>query len=76
MRNIIRRDSSISSEILAQLALKYPNLNIYWLLTGEGNMLQNEPITSQNCTELKEHLKTAQDLIETQKMLIEQLKKG
>lgn len=87
LRNIIRRDGSPSADILANLVSTYDDLNINWLLTGEGNMLlgSNENLIKedsikdlekmkQTIEDLEDRLKLAQDLIDTQKILIEHLK--
>lgn len=33
---------SIGSDAIRQIYLKYPTVNIHWLVTGEGNMLQDQ----------------------------------
>jgi len=39
---------SIQPEKIQSIASSYPNLNIVWLLTGEGEMLKSSSITVQN----------------------------
>ncbi len=44
--------SDLNSKYLAEILLKYPNINPFWLLTGEGEMtksnIQNVHIEGQN----------------------------
>lgn len=40
--------SSISTQKLIDIINFYPNLNLFWLLTGEGNMLNNGTQTIEN----------------------------
>lgn len=71
LRNIIKRDSSISSDIIVQLADSYSELDVMWLIFGES-----KKNTSTNCQDCEDKLKLAELVIETQKELIQQLKKG
>ncbi|MDR2584806.1 MAG: helix-turn-helix domain containing protein [Prevotellaceae bacterium] len=52
---------SIQPDKLESIALKYPELNIDWLLTGRGEMLLPDPseqeIPSNNSTDLMELLR-------------------
>lgn len=40
-------DSSVSDMFLAKIIAVFPELNIEWLLTGEGEMLREEGIVQQ-----------------------------
>ena len=40
-------DSSVSDMFLAKIIAIFPELNIEWLLTGEGNMLRKEGVIQQ-----------------------------
>lgn len=40
-------DSSVSDMFLAKIIAVFPELNIEWLLTGEGEMLRKEGIVQQ-----------------------------
>lgn len=40
-------DSSVSDMFLAKIIAVFPELNIEWLLTGEGEMLRKEEIVQQ-----------------------------
>jgi transcriptional regulator with XRE-family HTH domain len=43
--NNIRK--SIQPDKIQRIALLYPDLNIGWLMTGNGNMLISEPVVSE-----------------------------
>lgn len=49
-------DTLPSSKILIPLIQRYPSLNLYWLLLGEGEMLRQrkETTSSQPCEECRE----------------------
>lgn len=36
--------TSVSSDTIAEISAKYPQVNIYWVLTGEGEMLRSSNI--------------------------------
>lgn len=38
----LKRESSIGSDVLETLSKIFPDLNLEWLLTGEGSMLKSE----------------------------------
>lgn len=38
---------SIGSDAIRQIYLKYPSVNIHWLVTGEGDMFQNQSKSNQ-----------------------------
>ena len=40
---MVRNNGSIGSEVLAKIVIYYDDLNINWLLTGEGDMLKSSP---------------------------------
>lgn len=44
--NAIR--DGISTKTLAKIMIAYPELNLDWLILGEGEMLKNSPILTQN----------------------------
>lgn len=37
---IIKSGSSIMSETLQRMSIEFPDLNIHWLITGEGDMIK------------------------------------
>jgi hypothetical protein len=40
LSKFLNNGSSIGSKILLRIKSKFPNLNLVWLLTGEGNMIE------------------------------------
>lgn len=56
--SIILGKADISREVLRKLALKYPNINLTWLLTGQGEMfMQNSgPIDKTGISEYKNNV--------------------
>lgn len=56
--SIILGKADISREVLRKLALKYPNINLTWLLTGQGEMfMQNSgPIDGTGINEYKNNV--------------------
>lgn len=43
---MVRNNGSIGSELLSKIVIYYDDLNIRWLLTGEGDMLKSSPNVS------------------------------
>lgn len=41
-RNYFRVEGTIDSDILALVSIKYPDLNLYWVITGNGEMINWE----------------------------------
>lgn len=44
LRRAIKNSTDIQSKWLSVIAEKYHDLNIYWLLTGKGDMLKNDSL--------------------------------
>lgn len=44
------KNTSVSSEIIAEISTKYPDINLIWLLKGEGDMIitENEDEETEN----------------------------
>jgi transcriptional regulator with XRE-family HTH domain len=42
--NIIKGKNAPSGEVLAKIAKEYPDLNLNWLMTGKGKMMNNKDI--------------------------------
>lgn len=40
----IKRNSDLNSQLIGRIARTYPNVNLDWLLTGEGNILKTDSI--------------------------------
>jgi len=77
---------SIGQEVIKKISLTYPELNIAWLLTGEGSMLkednqQNVPIPKDwernyqdRISSLEEKVQMLNETIAAQKQIIEDQK--
>lgn len=53
------KEKALSSDVLAKIVAKYPDINTYWLLNGIGEMLKNpKPITTLE----KENKNTKEDI--------------
>lgn len=46
--SFLNSKSGISEDRLTEIAIAYPNLNMNWLLTGDGEMLKNISENSEN----------------------------
>lgn len=44
-RNYFSTTGNISSDVLREIGVKYPELNMQWVLLGEGSMLREDTIT-------------------------------
>jgi hypothetical protein len=42
LSKLLIKGNSIGSQILIRIKCRYPNLNINWIITGEGNMIVDE----------------------------------
>jgi len=72
------KEGSLNSTTLVNIYTKYPNINIDWLLTGNGEMLR-ETFTLKPTTYLHDNVEEETNnkdyLIDVQKKLIEKLEK-
>ncbi len=50
-----KNNANIGSQIIEKIVRIYPDINLDWLITGEGKMLKE---TTQHSPDLVEHLKT------------------
>lgn len=79
------KNTSVKSSLLANLLVKYPELNPEWLLTGKGEMLKdqrersieaamvNEPHAEygyKNCKELEKEIIYLKEIIKTKDELL------
>ncbi|WP_158979182.1 hypothetical protein [Cellulophaga sp. L1A9] len=39
---MLKNNASIGSDVIENIVATYPNLNLVWLITGEGEMLKSE----------------------------------
>lgn len=44
---ILDKNSGLSAESIEKIYSKYPEINLHWLLTGEGDMLRKEGVIQQ-----------------------------
>jgi hypothetical protein len=83
---LLSRSNNVGSEILEKIHKVYPELNMLWVLHGEGEMLlehkeneiivsvkQPESMTSQALEELRATIDFLKDQIRTKDMLISDL---
>lgn len=74
----LKNNRTIGVDKLENILKTYPEINIEWLLTGEGEMLKNICPKSEQYTDLENLLNsvihTQQEIINNQKETIEQLK--
>lgn len=52
------KNANVGSQILEKIVKKYPDINVAWLLTGEGDML----VSQENISEKKDISKTTKNL--------------
>lgn len=74
---VINNKKGITNNILQSITAKYKDLNLRWLLIGEGEMLiRTEPqYGSMNLT-AEEQIANLKKIIALQEQLIEEMKKG
>jgi hypothetical protein len=41
-RNYFRVEGTVDSDLLALISIKYPDLNLFWVITGKGEMINWE----------------------------------
>lgn len=44
----LKPNQSISSEILSQITDKFPEINLYWLISGEGEMIKQPDLSAKS----------------------------
>lgn len=64
--------SAPSTDIIVEISSKFPDINIEWLITGNGNILKTELTTDENDKDVK-YLK---ELLEEKSKRIESLEKN
>jgi len=71
------RKGSIGSNAIEKIVSAYPDINVYWLVTGEGEMLVDTSSTLKNvfikcpvCEDKERLIKLLEDFIENQKITI------
>lgn len=53
------KNANVGSQILEKIVKKYPDINVAWLLTGEGDML----VSRENISEKKDISKTTENVV-------------
>lgn len=67
---------SIQPKTLHKIAVRFPDLNTGWLLTGEGEMLRSAPVPALKDEGYKDrYISMLEDRVEEQKMTIERFGK-
>ena len=71
------RNGSIGSSVIEKIVSAYPDINVYWFITGEGDMLTDPNSTVKNvfskcqaCVEKERIIKLLEEYIENQKITI------
>lgn len=65
---------TIGSDILNNIVAAYPELNLYWLIAGEGNMLKDEETReSMEMVELRMEIKSLNAQLARERELVGQL---
>ena len=75
--------STVNDVFLTTIIATYPDINLIWLISGKGEMLNNYSIenlldnktSTDNSQELQELIATQKDLIKMQKDKIEELER-
>ncbi|EKB60740.1 hypothetical protein [Bergeyella zoohelcum] len=69
------KESPPTSEIIAEISTRYPDINLIWLLTGKGEMIQNKNTYPTKESEFYEKLLELKNKeIEMKDEMIKQLK--
>lgn len=70
------KEKALSSDILAKIVSKYPEINAEWLLLGKGEMLKTNIIEDSNndCSHYKELAEERAYTIQMQKEIINNLR--
>jgi|OM-RGC.v1.028567446 hypothetical protein len=75
LSNAIQRGSELKENTIQSIVNAYPNLNLYWLLLGEGDMW-NDTLTRQLMEERAQYVTRLNELLEQRvKELERELKK-
>ncbi len=69
-----RGKGSVGSAVLEKIKMQYPELNIYWLITGEGNMT-SKVYTQSSSFSIFNVEEEGNNIFQLQSALIEALKK-
>lgn len=66
---------NIGTEMLGRIVRVFPQLNLAWICTGEGNMLNLQEQTSSSCIDYKQAYEGAMMQVEALNRIIKQLNK-
>jgi hypothetical protein len=71
------RNGSIGSSVIEKIVSAYPDINVYWFITGEGEMIvdpnstvKNVFIKCQACIDKERIIKLLEDSVANQKITI------
>lgn len=71
-----KNNGSIGSNILEKIVSDCPDLNLYWLLNGEGDMMKKNKDMGSCAEHEKKIIELQNELIEAQKLIIDLMKKN
>ena len=69
----MRGKGTVGSDILEKIADKYPDLNLVWLITGKGKMLQ-KPLTDKKSADAESMVNEEATVYKIKQQLIDTLK--
>ena len=69
----MRGKGTVGSDILEKIADKYPDLNLVWLITGKGKMLQ-KPLTDKKSADPESMVNEEATVYKIKQQLIDTLK--
>lgn len=68
------KESPPTSEVIAEISTKYPDINLIWLLTGKGEMIQNTNTENKEILFYEKLLESKEKEIEMKDEIIDNLK--
>lgn len=71
LNTAIQRNSELKSGTIEQIVSAYPNLNLYWLVLGEGDMFVTDTAEKERLADENGYIKRLNDLLEKRVQLLE-----